>query len=202
MASLHYRHTLVTKVFASWKQWLHGCQEARSMEQMRQQQHHKMAALLSRVTSVCQHDPSTLEKEHQRDPSTVENECQRDPSTLEKERQHDPSTLEKECQHDPSTREERQHDPSTECQHNLTIEKECHVTKASSVDKECNSKGHTIVRKKRQPLCNHNPTIVRKQDATIGLITSKLVRQELVSVIVIDSAIILLQLRQAIQTIH
>ena len=165
MATLHYRHTLVTKVFTSWKQWLHGCQEARSMEQMRQHQQHKMATLLSRVTAVCQHDSSTLE------------ECQHNLSTLRKEHHHDPCTLEKECQHDPSTLEK-------EHQHDLTIEKECHVSKSSSVDKESNSKGHydpTTLKKKQQSVCNHNPATVRKQDATIGLITSKLVRQELVS---------------------
>lgn len=166
MSSLHYRHTLVAKVFTSWKQWLRCCQEARSMQQMRQQQHHKMVALLSRVTAACQHDPSTLEKERQHNPPTMQKECQHDPSTVEKER--DSSTLEQEHQH------------------NLNIEKECSVTKSLGVDKECNSKGHhdpAIVRKKQQPLCNHNPTSVRRQGAAVGLITSKLVRQELVSII-------------------
>ena len=141
------------------------------MEQMRQQQHHKMTALLSRVTAACQHDPTTLEKEYQHDPSTLEKEHQHDPPMMEKEHQHNHSTVEK--QHDSSTLEQ-------ECQH----ERECSVTKSSGLDKECNSKGHhdpAIVRKKRQPLCNHNP---KRQDATIGLITSKLVRQELVSIII------------------
>ena len=163
MSSLHYRHTLVAKVFTSWKRWLRGCQEAWSMEQVRQQKHHKMAALLSRVTAACQHDPSTLEKECQHDPSTLEKEYQHDPSTLGKEHRRDHSTMEKE--HDSPTLEQ-------EHQHNYNGKE----TKPSGVDKD---KGHhdpTIVRKKRQPLCNP-----RRQDAAVGLITSKLVRQELVS---------------------
>ena len=128
------------------------------MEQMRQRQQHKMAALLSRVTAVCQHDPSTSEKD-----------CQHDPAILEKERQHNPTPSQKQCQQDPST-------VKKEHRHHLTIEKEC-----SGVDKEPNTNGQTTVKKKQQPV--HSAT-VRKRDATIGLITSKLVRQELVSIIV------------------
>ena len=168
MATLHYHHTLVTKVFTSWKQWLCGCQEVRSREQMRQQQQHRMATLLARVTAACQHD--------------VERVCQHDPSTVEKKFQHDTSMVEKECQHDPSI-------VMKECdlsvaKDNTSIKKRHHLTDSSCVAKECHSQCHhdpSTLGIKGQPTCHHNPPILKKKNTTAGLITSKLVRKELVS---------------------
>lgn len=170
MATLHYHHALVAKVFTSWRQWLHSCREVRSREQMRQHQQHKMDALLARVTSVCQHESSTVEKVCQGDPTTSGKECQNDSPTLGKvhhstvsssvvkERHHDPTTLGKDCHSG------RHHNPAT-------------------MDKDCHSRSQhdSTALKKKQPPLSH-PPVVRKED-TIGLITSKLVRQELVSVV-------------------
>lgn len=147
MATLHYHHSLVTKIFTSWKQWAHGCQEARSKEQMKQHQHHKMAALLARVTAVCQHDLSTTEKEYQP-------VCQ-----------HDLSTTEKECQ--------------PMCQHDPPIKNVSNSVKSSNVDKECHSVSHHNHSTLGEKL--HNSPALKREDTTPGLITSKLVRQELVS---------------------
>ena len=153
IAGLHYHHTLVSKVFTSWKQWLHSCQEVRSREQMRQHQQHKMDALLSRVTSVCQHNSSAVEKECQDAPLSSGKECQNDPSSVVKECHHDPTTLGKDCH-------SGRHHNNT-----VTMDKECHLTSQNGA-------------KRKQHPTDHPPA-VRKED-TIGLITSKLVRQELV----------------------
>ena len=168
MASLHYHHALVAKVFTSWKHWLCSCREVRSREQMRQQQQHKMDTLLARVTSVCQHDSSTVEKVCQGDPPTSGKECWNDSPALEKAcHSAVSSSVVKECHHDPTTlgkdcHSEQHHNP-------IALSKNCHSR---------SQRDSTALKKKSMS----HPPAVRKED-TIGLITSKLVRQELVSIV-------------------
>ena len=168
MATLHHNHALVAKVFTSWKQWLRGRRETRSREQMRQRQQHKMAALLARVTSACWYDPST-----------AGDDCKDDPPTSQRDHKHDSSTVE--CHRDHSK------ECYSTCNHHpTTLGKECHSVchhDPTTLGKKCHSSCHhdpTTLGKKQQPV--HHPT-VRKEDTSVTLITSKLVRQELVSTI-------------------
>ena len=71
-----------------------------------------------------------------------------------------------------------------EAQNHVDTEKESRVVEHLGVS---DLEGHhdpTALKKKRQPEYHHsNPPMVKRQDPTVGLITSKLVRQELVSTI-------------------
>ena len=132
-------------MFTAWKQWLHGCREARSREHARHHQQHKMAALLARVTAVCQHDPST------------NNECRS--SGVDKE-------CHSVCHHDPSILKTKE---QLVCPHNPS-------TLGTKRQPVCHHDPSLLGAK-----CHHNPSILKKEHTTPELITSKLVRQELVS---------------------
>ena len=95
------------------------------------------------------------------------------------------------CHHDGSTMErEDQCSPSgvlKETQHHVGAEKGSRVVEHSGVSTQSDLEGYhdpTDVKKKRQLGCHHSqPPTVKRQDPTVGLITSKLVRQELVSTV-------------------
>jgi len=146
MAALHHRHSMVAKVFFSWKQWCSDCKEVRLKEMTRRLQQEKMAALLARVSAVRHNDPSLVGKQQCEDKVDKENQlCQ------------DPQTEGKECHQlclDGSHVVEKEY--NSLCQHNQHIVGKSHQPHASS---------------KTKPL----------KDSTPSLITSKLVRQELVS---------------------
>jgi len=148
MAALHYHHSLVAKVFFSWKQWCSDCKEVRLKELTRRLQQEKMAALLARVSAVHHDDPSLVGRQQCLVKVDKENKL---------------------CQHDSHTEE---------CQP-LCQDKSLAMGKDYKL--VCQHDPH-IVRKSRHP---HNSSKTKplkfSKDSTPSLITSKLVRQELVS---------------------
>ena len=92
------------------------------------------------------------------------------------------------CHHDGSTMErEDQCSPFgvlKETQHHVGAEKGS-VVEHLGLSEKSDLEGHhdpTALKKKREPGSHHSqPPTMKRQDPTIGLITSKLVRQELVS---------------------
>ena len=150
MAALHYHHSLVAKVFTSWKQWCSGCKEVRLRELTRRLQQEKMAALLARVSSVRHDDPSLVGRQQCDDKVDKENRlCQ-----------HDLHTVEKECQ--------------------PLCQDESHV-----VGKECKSvhqhDPHIVEKNSHPHESSKSKLLKHSKDSAPSLITTKLVRQELVS---------------------
>lgn len=151
MAALHYHHSLVAKVFTSWKRWCSGCKEVRLRELTRHLQQEKMAALLAQVSAVHHDDPSPEEGQPHDD-------------KVDELHQHEPHIVGKDCQ--PVCQDE------------------------SSVMKKADRHLYAVV-KSRKPA---HPT--KSQNSVPSLITSKLVRQELVSQVQQDNYIHALSLQQ------
>ena len=150
MAALHYHHSLVAKVFFSWKQWCCDCKEIRLKELTRRLQQEKMAALLARVSAVHHDNPSPVGRQQCLDKVNKENKlCQ-----------HDPHTEGKECQ--PLFQDE-----------SLAVGKDYKLV--------CEHDPH-IVGKSRHPHNSSKTKLLKlSKESAPSLITSKLVRQELVS---------------------